>query len=590
MEELRIALVGTTDLHGYVEGHPLVVHDKSGVERTVHSGGLALFGGYMDNLRARMPVLLLDAGDMFQGTMVSNMGEGQAVVEAYHLLKYQAVTIGNHEFDYGPVGPRAVPGLTGSDDPNGALKARAASAQFPFLSANLLDKKTGKPVTWTNVHTSVKVEVAGIPIGIIGALTEDTPQTTNALNLRDVSIGKIVPAVRAEAQALRAAGVAAVILSIHEGANCQAFDNPRDLKPCQNADGHVLPIISALGDVIDAVVAGHTHAGMAHFVGDVPVVQAYSYGHAFGRIDLTFQRPNKLAAWQLSRPRSQIHPPVELCEVELPPVVPGTADSLRHHCDVRGLNGTDLHPSQYEGRPVVPSAAVTAALRPYIERANARAMTPLGMTLKNRVPRNFRNESPLAQLMADLVLSGASRVLGQPVDIAVQNGGGIRNELAAGPLHYRGVFEVQPFDNRLALLRLTGAEIAELFRRNLTSSHGVLVPSGIRVEAHCQGADLKVTVRRTNGEALDPNRTYVLAMSDFLASGGDSFAGLVAAKTRENGTQQSPITYYDDILLRELIVEELMHYKGPLLDGQMQAPRLILPSPRPVRCAASATP
>ena len=104
--EVTIALVGTSDVHGYVEPRTVTFKDRAGVERTVQRGGLPLFGGYLDNLRRRHPVLLLDGGDLFQGTMVSNLGEGQVVIDAFNALGYTAAAIGNHEFDYGPAGPQ----------------------------------------------------------------------------------------------------------------------------------------------------------------------------------------------------------------------------------------------------------------------------------------------------------------------------------------------------------------------------------------------------------------------------------------------------------------------------------------------------
>lgn len=620
-ERVTIALIGTSDLHGYVEPRVLSVKGSDGQKHAVRRGGLALLGGYLANIRTHMPTLLVDGGDMFQGTMVSNLGEGKAVVEAYNTLGYQAAAMGNHEFDFGPTGPRAVPSESGEDDPTGALKARAAEAHFPFLSSNLLDKKTGQPVSWPNVFPSTRVEIKGVPIGIIGALTEDTPLTTNILNLRDVTIAPVVPAVRAQAAALRAAGVAAVILAIHEGANCSAFDDPRNIGPCENKDGRILSIVRQLEGAIDAVVAGHSHAGVAHFVGDVPVIQAFSYGLSFGRVDLTFKKQG--SGWQIERNQTHIYPPAELCEVAVPPgaLQSGAASSLAEstpppnpavpsvpsaasaapprppaartpavRCDARVLEGTELRPAEYEGRPVVASAAIEAVLRPHLDRATTRANMPLGVTLADRVRRNFRNESALAQLMADLIRSGASRVVGRPVDIAVQNGGGIRNDLPAGPLNYVQVFEVQPFDNRLAVVRLTGAELIEIFRRNYASSHGVLVPSGIRTEGRCIDKKLQVSIRRENGELLDPKGTYTVAMSDFLASGGDN-VGPSSSEHSAAGqapSKESRVTFYDDVLLRDLIVEELQRYRGPLLSGQLQPLRLGLPSPRPVDCAAPA--
>src|SRR4026209_2723788 len=139
---LTISVIATSDVHG-------------GVLPRGDRGGLALLGGYVRNVRsARLQdgggVLLVDSGDMFQGTLESNLNEGAAVVRAYNALKYDAAAIGNHDFDFGPVGPATGPRARG-DDPCGALKARAAEAQFPFLAANLVDEKTGALPKWPNV-------------------------------------------------------------------------------------------------------------------------------------------------------------------------------------------------------------------------------------------------------------------------------------------------------------------------------------------------------------------------------------------------------------------------------------------------------
>ena len=144
---VTLSIIGTNDVHG-------------GILATDDRGGLALFGGYLRNLRAARAgdgaVLLIDAGDMWQGTMESNLSEGAVVVEAYNQLGYTAATIGNHEFDFGPEGEPATP-RGPDDDPRGSLKARARMARFPMLAANILDATTGEPVVWPNVTPSVTV-------------------------------------------------------------------------------------------------------------------------------------------------------------------------------------------------------------------------------------------------------------------------------------------------------------------------------------------------------------------------------------------------------------------------------------------------
>src|SRR5918996_29833 len=109
---LTLSIVGTNDLHG-------------GILPRDGRGGLALLSGYIKNLRAARArdggaVLVIDGGDMFQGTLESNLAEGAPVVAAYNAIGYTAAAVGNHEFDFGPVGPPSVP-TSATDDARGAL-------------------------------------------------------------------------------------------------------------------------------------------------------------------------------------------------------------------------------------------------------------------------------------------------------------------------------------------------------------------------------------------------------------------------------------------------------------------------------------
>ncbi|HET9358387.1 MAG TPA: hypothetical protein VFO58_01495, partial [Vicinamibacterales bacterium] len=170
---ITLSIVGTNDLHG-------------GILQRGDRGGLALLGGYVSNLRAARArdggaVLLIDAGDMFQGTLESNLNEGAAVIAAYNALGYSAAAVGNHDFDFGPTGPASTPQQPG-DDPRGALRARAAEASFPLLAANLIDTATGRPVEWRNVRPTTMVTAAGLRIGIVGVITEEALSVTVAAN------------------------------------------------------------------------------------------------------------------------------------------------------------------------------------------------------------------------------------------------------------------------------------------------------------------------------------------------------------------------------------------------------------------------
>jgi 5'-nucleotidase len=128
----HVVIVGTTDVHGWFNGHGTY-------------GGAPTLASYVAALRDVNPghVLLVDSGDLFQGTMESNMFEGEPVIRSYNALGYTAAAVGNHEFDYGPLGPKVVP-HSPEDDPFGALERNAKLATFPFLSANMVEKATGR--------------------------------------------------------------------------------------------------------------------------------------------------------------------------------------------------------------------------------------------------------------------------------------------------------------------------------------------------------------------------------------------------------------------------------------------------------------
>src|SRR5690606_22653737 len=112
---ILLSVPSTSDLHGHLETLPRL----GGFVANVRSARAADGGG----------MLLLDGGDIFQGELASNLNEGAAVVDAYNVFGYNAAAIGNHEFDFGPAGPRAIP--RAGDNPRGALLARAAQAKFP---------------------------------------------------------------------------------------------------------------------------------------------------------------------------------------------------------------------------------------------------------------------------------------------------------------------------------------------------------------------------------------------------------------------------------------------------------------------------
>jgi len=574
LPRFRLSVVGINDLHGHVERVPV-------------------YAGYLANLRAAgFKTVVVDGGDMFQGTLVSNLGEGDAVIAAYNAMGVDAAAIGNHEFDFGPVGPDATVQKDG-DDPQGALKARAVQAAFPLLATNVVDDKTGKSIAWEGVRRSVVVTRGMIKVGILGATTMGTPNSTIAPNFAGLRMSPLAEALESEARALREQGVHVVIASVHAGASCTDFDGPDDLASCDLDDELTAAVRSLPPGLIDVVVAAHSHRAMAHRVNGTAIIQQYSYGRAIGRVDLYLQQRTLKVADVV------IHPPRDLCK------------SRRGPCE----------PGEYEGAPVVADAAIAKLLEPFIERARKLEAQPLGVELAGKIKRSYAEESALGNLFTDALLAQTPGA-----DVSLTNGGGLRADLPAGPLVYGELYEAMPFDNRVTTLPMRVADLERAFARNLSRSGGILSVSGVRVVATCREGQLDVELfreaepgaagaetaapatgkatkrrkkgRKRRGDPREPGPTpladdtmLTVVTNDYVALRGDKVLGVVE--------RTSDLLTMSDAIVRDEIAAYL-EAKGSSTaavvipgaaapstlssDELLEPRRLVYPGKRPVRC------
>ena len=467
---VTLSIVGTSDLHGRI------------APRGGH-GGLALLGGYVRNLRAARTddggaVLLIDAGDTFQGGIESNLSEGAVVVDTYNALGYAATAIGNHEFEFGAVDS---PESTVQDpvDYRGALKARAAQARFPFLAANLLNAETGRVVDWPNVHPSVLVAAGDLAVGIVGVMTFEGLTRTLEANVQGLSTAPLIPTIVGEASRLRDDGADIVIVAAHAGGGCESFSSPEDLSSCDDASENFRVARSLPRGLVDViVVAGHTHAGLAHQVAGIAIIEAFSAGQAFGRVDLIVDR----ATGHVSTVR--LFPPQPLCAAIDP---------------ARGTCATDAPTSigaRYEGREVSADSAIVSAMSPALERVQRLRAERLGPVLETTLTHDRdRPESSLTNLYAD-----ALRAAFPDADVVVSMGGrrsGLRSDLPPGPLSFGALYDVYPFDNRVVSLRLAGAQFRQVLLDDLRGpGRGRLAVSGFEVFVTCGSGDPTVALVR----------------------------------------------------------------------------------------------
>ena len=529
-----ITVIGSNDVHG-----ELIAHDDR--------GGVTTFSGYVSAVRdARFgdgALLLVDAGDMWQGTLESNLNEGEAILQAFNAMGYAATTIGNHDFDFGPAGLKFIPEDEDAD-PQGALRARASKANFPFLAANLIDASTGEIVDWENVQASTLVSRAGVQIGIIGVLTKSTLATTIAANTRGIEIAPLAAAIEEQAINMRSAGAKLIIVVAHAGSRCTEFDDPFDTSSCF-MQGEIMRVAQALPrGLVDHIVGGHVNAGIAHDVNGIAITNAYKSTRAFSRVDFVVDRSTGKVV------ERRIFPPQ--------PIEPDMA---------------------YEGRPIVPMPAVVAIAEQAHAVAEERLAEPLGVFLEGPILHRNRPESPLGNLMTDAVLQESD------ADISIHNVyGGIRAELPEGELTYGSVFRMFPFDNRIATVEMTGGDLRRIIEKQAHSKNRPAGFSGMRVFVSCNTDQMSIRMVRPDGSEIADDDTLRVLSNDFLLLGGDDIFTPVMPEDGFIMTNGMP-------LVRDMLVNWFRSRAGRMRADEFFDPdalRWNRPDPMPPECHLSA--
>ncbi|HMK50481.1 MAG TPA: 5'-nucleotidase C-terminal domain-containing protein [Thermodesulfovibrionales bacterium] len=239
-EQKEIRLLYINDFHGFAEPHkPLGSQEML--------GGIAFLAAKADKLRTEKPSLLLAAGDMIQGNNWANLFQGRSVIEVMNAMKFDAMVVGNHEFDFGQE----------------ILKKRISEAGFAILGANVEGL--------TGLRPFIVKEVGEIRVGIIGVVTEDAPVSTHPRNVGGLIFHKPSDSIRKYMDELRKKSDIIVVLS-HEG-----YVNDRDLaEQIHN---------------IGVIVGGHSHTRLLNpvVVGNTIIVQAWEHAKALGVLDLTIE-------------------------------------------------------------------------------------------------------------------------------------------------------------------------------------------------------------------------------------------------------------------------------------------------------------
>lgn len=245
-----IILLHTNDLHGHLTGW----QGWEGELKGRMLGGVSRLAGAIHHIRSEAvdSVLLLDAGDLIGDTMIADLTQGRALIRAFNHLRYDALTFGNHEPDFGVA----------------ALRKRMEEAEFPFVAANLQSKAGDVPFC----PPYVIKKVGGVSVGILGLTYDKTPWTTAPKNVDELVFLEPVAAIERYLPKMRNDGADVAVVLSHLGLS-------GDKQLAKSVQG------------IDVIVGGHSHNRMerAEQVGGTLIVQAGAHGSDLGRLDLTVQ-------------------------------------------------------------------------------------------------------------------------------------------------------------------------------------------------------------------------------------------------------------------------------------------------------------
>ena len=429
--------------------------------------------------------LLLDAGDVFSGTLYFNEFEGQADLALMNYMQYDAMVFGNHEFDLGS-----------SAEGHSALAEFVGGADFPMLGANIdfsgdsnmaplvAGEAFTKTATNGQIYSGIVKEIDGEEVGVFGLTTAETADISSpgAIEFTDY-----LEAAEEAVKWFEGEGVNKIIALTHIGYDDNpAFDNDRTL--------------AAEVDGIDVIVGGHTHTKLLppQQVGDTIIVQANEYDKFLGQLDVTF--------------------------------------------DADG-NVTNFVGEHHEVALAQADAEATAILKPFKDEVETLKETEIGVDANvflNGTRGEFgirASETNLGNFITDGMLAKAKQI-NPDTTIALQNGGGIRASINEGPITYGEVLTVLPFGNALAIMEVTGQELLDALEHSVrqfpSENGGFLHVSGMffNYDGKAPAGDRVLSAFVDNGEEyveLDVEETYTVATNSFTAKGGDGFDSFGAA-------------------------------------------------------------
>ncbi|WP_458116339.1 ExeM/NucH family extracellular endonuclease [Arthrobacter sp. D2-10] len=475
----ELNLMGINDFHGRIDANTVK------------------FAGTVEELRAQYGEensLFLSAGDNIGASLfASSVAKDQPTIDVLNALGLRASAVGNHEFD------------GGFADLSGRV---ADAAEFPYLGANVYQKGTTTPA----MQEYEIVEVGGIDVAVIGAVTEETPSLVSPGGIADLEFGDPVEAVNRVAAQIEEQDLADVIVAeYHEGAGDGVAEGSTLEQEVAAGDAFA-DIVTGTSPLVDAIYTGHTHkqyvwdAPVPGVEGETrPVVQTGSYGEYIGQITLTVDN----ATGEVESYTAQ--------NVKRTATAPATLVAT--------------YPRVAAVKAIVDAALAEAEV--IGSRAVGSVTSDITTAFVNGGRDDRTNESTLGNLVADSMKASLSATERGGAQIGVINPGGLRNELYYGEdgvITYAEANAVLPFVNNLWTVTLTGEQFTTMLEQQWQpegSSRSFLALGLSDNVSYTYNPDLAAGSRITSviidGAPLDPAAEYRIGTVSFLAQGGDNF-------------------------------------------------------------------
>jgi 5'-nucleotidase len=500
--ELRILAIN--DFHGNLKPPPGGIRigdpNDKGKKIMVPAGGAEQMATLVKQLRdGHRNNVFVAAGDLIGASpFLSAMFHDEPTIESLSLMGLAISSVGNHEFDEGK--DELLRMQNGGCHKDGGCKGPHvfAGAKFHYLAASTILTDSGK-----TLFPPYEIRTFdGIPVAFIGLTLKGTPEIISPAAAAGLEFRDEADTVNALVPELKAKGVEAIVVLIHEG----GFPTG-DYNECPGISGPIVDIVKKLDKAVDIVISGHTHQAYICEIDGRLVTSADKFGTLVTAIDL-----------------------------KLDPVTRDVISAKADNTIVR--TGT-----------LAEDAEQTALIESYEKVAAPIANRRAGIITAtlSRVP-NLTGESVLGDVVADAQLAATRSERDGGAVLAFTNPGGIRTDIAkkdGGAVSYADVFAAQPFRNRLVTLTLTGAEIKDMLEqqwRDPARPRILQVSRGFSYSwdaAKPYGEHVVAASMKLHGVAIEPSTSYRVTVNDYLALGGDGFTVL-----KDGGAKQYGL--YDD--------------------------------------------